>query len=372
MNLKYGLVGLPNVGKSTLFNALTSSSSAEAANYPFCTIEPNLGRVPVPDPRLQKIKELIVPDKTIPNFIEFVDIAGLVKGASQGEGLGNKFLSHIRETNSFLHVVRCFKDENVTSVHNSTNPLKDIEIINLELLLSDIDTMEKSVTKTEKLLKGNASLKEEYEVSKNLLEHLQNEKAAREFSVEEAKIQKIGFPSLKEFLKQKGLLTAKPVLYACNVDEESLKNKDFALVDIIRKQFGKENVLVVCAEMEAQMSGLDDEEKMTFLKDVHMDETGLNLLIRRAYQQLNLITFFTAGKQEVRAWTLPKGALAPQAGAVIHSDFEKGFIKAEIYSYEDLLKQETEKNLKAKGLIRLEGKAYEVQDGDIIHFRFNV
>lgn len=372
MSLKYGLVGLPNVGKSTLFNALTSSSSAEAANYPFCTIEPNLGRVPVPDARLNDISKLFKPEKTIPNFVEFVDIAGLVKGASKGEGLGNKFLSHIRKTHSFLHVVRCFKNENVTSVHGSTDPLRDVEVINLELLLADIEMMEKSVAKLEKNLKGKNSLKEEYEINKKLLEHLQSEKAAREFQIEESQIQKIGFSSLQKFLNQKGLLTAKPVLYACNIDEASLKNKDFSLVDVIRKEFGEKNALIVCAELESQMSELDKEEKDMFLQDLKMKEPGLNALIRQAYTQLDLLSFFTAGLQEVRAWTIKKGALAPEAGGVIHSDFEKGFIKAEIYSYTDLMKHKSEKELKAKGLIRLEGKDYEVQNGDIIHFRFNV
>ena len=372
MGLKYGLVGLPNVGKSTLFNALTSSSVAEAANYPFCTIEPNLGRVPVPDPRLNKISSLINPGKTIPHFVEFVDIAGLVKGASKGEGLGNKFLSHIRETHAFLHVVRCFNNEDVASVYGSTDPLRDVDVINLELLLSDIETVEKSVLKKEKLVKGNASMKEELKITQNLLEHLRNEKPARDFFEEESKMQKIGVHSLNDFLKKAGLLTAKPVLYACNVDEESLKKKDFQFIDKMKEQFSEENVIIICAELEAQMSGLAKEEKITFLKDLHMKEPGLDVLIRKAYEQLNLITFFTAGKTEVRAWTLTKGSLAPQAGGTIHSDFEKGFIKAEIYSYEDLIEYESEKNLKNKGLVRLEGKNYEVQDGDIIHFRFNV
>ena len=372
MSLKYGLVGLPNVGKSTLFNALTSSSSAEAANYPFCTIEPNLGRVPVPDPRIDKITDLFQPEKKIPNFVEFVDIAGLVKGASKGEGLGNKFLSHIRETHSFLHVVRCFRDENVTSVYGSTDPLRDIDVINLELLLSDMETMEKAIAKSEKLLKGNNSLKEEHEMNKKLLEHLQSEKLARNFNANKSQIQKIGFESADHFFKQRGLLTAKPVLYACNVDEESLKNKDFSLIDQIKKQFGENNVLIICAELEAQMSELDKEEKSLFLKDLDMKEPGLSALIRRAYAQLNLISFFTAGPQEVRAWTISRGTLAPQAGGVIHSDFERGFIKAEVYSYENLIEHKSEKDLKSKGLMRLEGKDYEIQDGDIIHFHFNV
>jgi len=370
MGLKCGIIGLPNVGKSSLFNALTSSASAKTANYPFCTIEPNLGRVPVPDRRLQEISNLIQPENTLPNVMEFTDIAGLVKGASQGEGLGNQFLSHIRETDSLIHVVRGFEDDNITHIYGSIDPLRDIEVIQLELLLSDIETIEKSLKKLEKLIKGNRSLNNELEITTQLLNHLKSEKRAYDFKIPDSLFQNTNYSSLSAFFKQKGLLSSKPMLYVCNLKEQTFKNKDFSAVRKLQDSVGEHNVLMICADLEAQIAELTEQDKLSFLKDLNYTEPSLYPLIRKAYQQLNLITFFTAGKKEVRAWTLTQGSLAPQAAGVIHSDFEKGFIRAETYHYNDLLKYKSEKALKAEGRLRSEGKTYKVQDGDIMHFLF--
>ena len=364
MGLKCGIVGLPNAGKSTLFNALTSSQNAKAANYPFCTIEPNLGTVTVPDPRLNQIAELIQPARVLPVFLEFVDIAGLVQGASQGEGLGNRFLSHIRETHSLLQFVRGFTDSQITSVYKTPDPKRDVEVINLELLLADLEVAEKRFKKIDKMAQttGDKKLKAERTVLQKVLDHLKSDTPLRNVSWSEVE---------KPWIRQLNFITLKPVLYICNQNGEDVKSN--SVEKTIQNLCGeKDEVISLSSAMEAEISQLEESEKKEFLSDMGLDEPVLNRVIRKAYKQLNLITFFTAGKKEVRAWTVPSGALAPQAGAVIHSDFERGFIRAEVYSCEDLFKHKTEKELSAKGLLRLEGKNYVVQDGDVIHFRFKV
>lgn len=364
MGLKCGIVGLPNAGKSTLFNALTSSQNAKAANYPFCTIEPNLGTVAVPDSRLNQIADLIQPEKILPVFLEFVDIAGLVQGASQGEGLGNLFLSHIRETHSLLHVVRGFTDSRITSVYKTPDPKRDVEVINLELLLADLEVVEKRFNKIAKAAQttGDKKLKAEKVVLEKVLESLKKDIPLRSVSWSEME---------KSWIKQLNFITLKPVLYICNQNGEDVKGN--SVEQTIQSLCGeKDEVISLSCAMESEISQLEDSEKKDFLADMGLDEPVLNRVIRKAYKQLNLITFFTAGKKEVRAWTVPSGALAPQAGGVIHSDFERGFIRAEVYSCKDLFKHKTEKELSAQGLIRLEGKNYIVQDGDVIHFRFKV
>jgi ribosome-binding ATPase len=366
MALTTGIVGLPNVGKSTLFNAITQAG-AESANYPFCTIDPNVGIVEVPDERLQKLTELVDPKKTVPTAFEFTDIAGIVKGASKGEGLGNKFLSHIRQVDAISHVVRCFDDENITHVSGQVDPIDDIQTINLELILADLESVEKRLTRVSKLAKQkDKEAVVEAAVLEKLRDAFEEEMPARsvELNDEEQKL-----------VHGMHLLTIKPVLYVANVSEEDLlageDNKHVAKVREFAKNEGAE-VIVVCAKIESELAELDGEEKLEFLADLGIEEPGLNLLIRAAYQLLGLATYFTAGVQEVRAWTFKKGIKAPQAAGIIHTDFERGFIRAEVVSYDDLMECGSMTVAKEKGKVRSEGKEYIVKDGDVILFRFNV
>ncbi|GGA42791.1 redox-regulated ATPase YchF [Paenibacillus physcomitrellae] len=366
MALKAGIVGLPNVGKSTLFNAITQAG-AESANYPFCTIDPNVGVVEVPDERLDKLTELVVPNKTVPTAFEFVDIAGLVRGASKGEGLGNKFLAHIREVDAIVHVVRCFEDENITHVDGKVNPVSDIQTINLELILADLESVDKRIDRAKKNMKGgNKQYAQEVEVLERLKEALYNDQAAR--SVELSDEEKLVVRDLH-------LLTMKPVLYAANVSEDGVATADSnPYVQQVRDFAAAENAAVVpiSAKVEAEIAELEGEDKAMFLEELGLEESGLNRLIKAAYSLLGLYTYFTAGVQEVRAWTIRKGTKAPGAAGVIHSDFERGFIRAEVVSYEDLVAAGSMNAAKERGQLRLEGKEYVVQDGDVMHFRFNV
>ncbi|MBU7594141.1 MULTISPECIES: redox-regulated ATPase YchF [Metabacillus] len=366
MALTAGIVGLPNVGKSTLFNAITQAG-AESANYPFCTIDPNVGIVEVPDERLQKLTELVKPKKTIPTAFEFTDIAGIVKGASKGEGLGNKFLSHIRQVDAICHVVRCFADDNITHVSGKVDPISDIETINLELILADLETVDKRIDRVAKLAKQKEKTAVfEHEILVKLKEAFESEKPARavEFNEEQLK-----------YVKQLHLLTIKPILYVANVSEEEVadpSNNEY--VKQVREFAAAENaeVIVVCAKIESEIVELEGEEKEMFLEELGIEESGLDQLIKASYQLLGLATYFTAGEQEVRAWTFKKGMKAPQCAGIIHTDFERGFIRAETVSYEDLLAAKTMGAAREAGKVRLEGKEYIVQDGDVIHFRFNV
>ena len=367
MGFNCGIVGLPNVGKSTLFNALTNSAKAEAANYPFCTIEPNVGIVEVPDERLYKIAEIVKPRKITPTTIEFVDIAGLVRGASKGEGLGNQFLANIRNVDAIAHVVRCFRDENVVHVDGSVNPVRDIETINLELVFKDLESVEKRLQKVSKQAKsGDKKARAEVEALEKLKEILERGERIYPYLEE---LDDEG----KRVVKELALLTAKPVMYIANVDEEGLL-EDNEYVKQVKEFAEKEGapVVKICAKIEAELAELEGEEKKEFLKELGMEEPGLNVVIREGYKLLDLITFFTAGEQEARAWTIRKGTKAPQAAGKIHSDIERGFIRAEVIKYEDLIREGSMQACREKGLMRLEGKDYEVQDGDVIYFRFNV
>ncbi len=364
--MRLGIVGLPNVGKSTLFNAITNAG-AQSANYAFCTIEPNIGVVAVPDYRLDKLAEMYHPQKLTPATIEFVDIAGLVKGASKGEGLGNKFLSHIREVDAIIHVVRCFDDDDIIHVEGSVNPQRDIETINLELILSDIEILDRRIDRSKKAMKGDKSLQAEVEFFEHLRKELENGVNARAVEMTDEE---------REMLSTVALLSSKPVIYACNMSEDDFansisENARYKAVCEIAAAEGAE-VLPICAELEAQIASLSKEEKELFLSDLGIAEGGLDLLIQRSYHLLGLISYLTAGEPEVRAWTITKGTKAPQAAGKIHSDFERGFIRAEVISFDELMACGTMQAAKEKGKIRSEGKEYVMQDGDIVLFRFNV
>lgn len=366
MALQCGIVGLPNVGKSTLFNALTSAK-AEAANYPFCTIDPNVGVVTVPDPRLNKIGKLVHTKVEVPTTIEFVDIAGIVQGASKGEGLGNQFLANIRETDAILHVVRCFDDPNIVHVSGNVDPLRDMDVINTELLLADLDSIEKRTDKVRKQAKGAApqTIKEELVLLEKVLAALSAGKPARSVSLTEDEV-----PVMKGF----HLLTSKPVLYVCNVNETDFAAGGNQWSKAVQERAQSENnkTILICCSMEAEIAQLSPEERKDFLDALGAEEPGLNRLIREAYGLLNLITYFTAGEKETRAWTIKTGWKAPQAAGVIHTDFEKGFIRAETYACEDLFRLGSEAAVKDAGLYRSEGKEYVVKDGDVLFFKFNV
>ena len=367
MGLGIGLVGLPNVGKSTTFNALTKAQNAESANYPFCTIEPNKAVVPVPDKRLDELAKIVKPQRIQYSTLDFVDIAGLVKGASKGEGLGNKFLSNIRETEVILQIVRCFDDENITHVEGSIDPIRDIQIIETELLLADIDALEKRINALTRKAKGNdRDAKAQLEIAKELLEHLENEEPVSTFENRDN-------DAFRALLRDLRLLTDKEIIYGANVDEDGLA-EDNEYVKSLREYAKKYNreVIKLCAKIEEEMVTFSEEEKQEMLESLGVKESGLDQIIRKGFDKLGLMSYFTAGVKEVRAWTIKKGTTAPKAASVIHNDFEKGFIRAEVISYEDFIKYGGEAGAKEAGKMRLEGKDYIVQDGDIMHFRFNV
>ena len=363
--MKLGIVGLPNVGKSTMFNSITKAG-AECANYPFCTIEPNVGVVPVPDERLDALTKMYNPQKTTHAVVEFVDIAGLVKGASKGEGLGNKFLSHIRETDAIVEVVRCFEDSNVVHVDGSVDPVRDIETINLELIFADIETVNKRLDKARKNLKADKKYQEEIDLLEKIKTSLENGISARaiDYTKEE-----------QELVKDMFLLTTKPILYIANVSEEQIEDpENDENVKKVREYALKENaeVIPLCVKIEEELSGLDDNDKKEMLEALGLEESGLDKVIKKSYDLLGLMSFLTAGEPEVRAWTIKKGTKAPQAAGKIHSDIERGFIKAEVVSFEDLMKEGSMVAAREKGLVRQEGKEYIMQDGDIVLFKFNV
>lgn len=364
--MKLGMVGLPNVGKSTLFNALTNAG-AESANYPFCTIEKNIGIVSVPDERLDALAKMYEPDKFTPATLEFVDIAGLVKGASKGEGLGNKFLADIREVDAIVHVVRCFEDDNIVHVDGNINPARDIETINLELIFSDIEVIDRRIARTQKMVKADKKYQAQVDFLESLKAYLEEGKSARGYDFSEDE---------REWIKETPLLSAKPIIYAANLSEKDFSsdienNKNYNVVKDIATQ---ENaaVLPICAQIEAEIADMEEEDKAMFLSELGLEVSGLNRIIKTGYSLLGLISYLTAGKPEVRAWTIKKGTKAPQAAGKIHTDFEKGFIRAEVISFDDLMACGNMATAKEKGLVRLEGKEYVMQDGDIVLFRFNV
>ncbi len=363
--MEAGIVGLPNVGKSTLFNALTCSQAAQSENYPFCTIEPNEGIVSVPDPRLDLITKYIVPQKTIPAILKLVDIAGIVKGASEGEGLGNKFLSHIRQVQAIIQVVRCFEDPDVIHVSGTVDPIADIETIETELMLADIQTLENALPKAEKSARGgDKEAKLRVSVIAKCNEHLSKDQPLRTLELDEPESASVS---------SYGLMTAKPILYVANVGEDDLEGKD-PLVDKVREyaeQAGA-TVVCVCAKLESELAELDEADRSEMLAEVGLEEPALHAIARGAYKTLGLESYFTAGEKEVRAWTIPTGATAPQAAGVIHTDFERGFIRCEVYTLEDLQTHQSEKEIRQAGKLRIEGKGYVMQDGDICHFLFNV
>lgn len=364
--MKLGMVGLPNVGKSTLFNALTNAG-AESANYPFCTIEPNVGIVSVPDKRLEKLRDMYEPNKFTPATLEFVDIAGLVKGASKGEGLGNKFLANIREVDAIVHVVRCFEGTDVIHVEGSIDPKRDIETIDLELIFADIEVLERRIDRARKAVKGDKKYLAEVEFLELLKAHLENGHSARSYEMT---------PEQSDMLKDTPLLSAKPVIYAANLSEDDFKNniENSAHYKTVCEIAKTENAMVfpICAQLEAEISDMGDEDKQMFLSELGLEVSGLDRIIKEGYALLGLISFLTSGKDEVRAWTIKNGTKAPQAAGKIHTDFERGFIRAEVVSFDDLMSCGTMTSAKEKGLVRLEGKDYVVRDGDIILFRFNV
>lgn len=365
MSLTAGIIGLPNVGKSTLFNAITKQQIL-AANYPFATIDPNVGTVIVPDKRVEKLEQMYNPERTIPTTFEFTDIAGLVKGASKGEGLGNKFLSHIRETNAIVEVVRCFENDNIIHVDGTIDPIRDIEVINIELILADLDIIDNRINKIGKkaTTSRNKNDLKEYNLLKDIKENLENDIPIRKLNLDEEE---------RKIISSFNLITAKPIIYVANVSENEIL-KDNKYVKTVKDYAEKENseVVVISAKIESELAELEEEEKKEYMKELGIKESGLSKLIKATYQLLGLETFFTVGKDEVKAWTFKKDTLAPACAGIIHTDFEKGFIKAEVMSYEDLIKYGTELKVKEAGKLRLEGKDYIVKDGDICHFRFNV
>ncbi|BBD09812.1 redox-regulated ATPase YchF [Desulfovibrio ferrophilus] len=366
MGLSIGIVGLPNVGKSTLFNALTKAQNAASANYPFCTIEPNKAVVPVPDERLGKLTELVKPQRVLHSTVDFVDIAGLVKGASKGEGLGNKFLANIRESNAILHVVRCFEDDDVVHVDGSVDPARDIDVIETELIMADVQSLENRVERMSKQLKGDKTLGPKLEMGRKMLAHLNELQPISSFPERDTTV-------ARELIREMAMITAKNVIYCCNVDEDTLTedNASVAAVRELAEQRGAE-VLKINAKMEEDFVGLEESEIDEFLESYGVTESGLTKIIRRGFHSLGLISYFTAGVKEVRAWTIEDGFTGPQAAGVIHTDFERGFIRAEVIAYDDYVANGTEAACRAKGVLRVEGKDYVVKDGDVMHFLFNV